>query len=602
VAALAAYALVPVPYNALAHGDWPALLAFAAAPWVLSLVMRLSDQLPFPPTDGPRVVGRTVGVGLLVAVVAAFVPSWLFVVPLVGVALAVGSLLAGQVATGIRLLAVVLGASVVAVVLLLPWSAGVLHSRVEAFGVPAGSAGRLGLGDILRLHTGPVGSQPLGWALLVAAALPLVIGRSWRLAWGARLWTVALGSFALAWAGSRGWVPAPPPEDLLVFAAAALASCVALGAVSFELDLPGYRFGWRQLASGVAAVAVVVAGIPMLVASGNGRWDLPSAGTSSVLGFLPTAAGGDYRVLWVGAPSDLPLASQYLAKGVGYATSFDGEPDETDQWAPPRSEGSALLATQIRRSSMGLTTQLGHLLAPFAVRYIVVADREAPAGSGGDSTPIPPAILDGLATQTDLQAVDVGTGETVYVNSAWAPARAVVGSAVIPVVDAPEARQSELLGLAPIAANARPVLVGSHPDRARGTVAGGSLVTVSASHSDTWRLRVGGRSIRPAPAYGWAMSFRVPSGAGSSATATLSAGTSIGARIGQIVEIVLAVLAIGYLVFDRRRRLERPAEVVRPEWFVPLAVLRRPVSRGGSRSGLTAGDSDLDGEELWIDD
>jgi GT2 family glycosyltransferase len=599
VAALLVYAAVPVPYNALAHGDWPALAAYAAAPWVLSLVARLSDDWPFPPTLSRRAGGRVVGVGLLVALVAAFVPSWLLVVPMVGVGLALGSLLAGQVATAVRTMAVAVGAGVVAAILLLPWSAGVLHSRVAAFGVPAASSQRLGLGQILRFHTGPVGSQPLGWALLAAAALPLVIGRSWRLAWAARMWMVALVCFALAWAGSRGWIPSPAPEDLLVFAAAALAGATALGAVAFELDLPGYRFGWRQLASGVAAVAVVVAAVPTLAAAGNGRWDLPSAGASSVLGFLPSPQSGDYRVLWIGQPDALPLASQYLQDGVGYATSFDGEPTQADLWAPSRTDGSAVLATELRRSEDGLTTQLGHLLAPFGVRYLVVPDRDGPSGSGSEAALVPAAVLDGLSAQTDLQAVDIDPDETVYINAAWAPARAVVDPSVAAVAAAPAAAQPRLLGLADLAGGTRPVLTGSRPDYARGPVAAGATVTVAASRTSSWSLRVDGRTVGPQPAYGWSMRFTVPAGA--TGTATLSAGTSTGARVGQIVDVVLWGLAVAVLILDRRRRLSRPPELVRPEWFVPLVLPRRASTRSGSRSGLTGGDSDLGSDELWID-
>jgi GT2 family glycosyltransferase len=599
VAALIVYALVPVPYNALAHGDWPALLAYAGAPWVLSMIVRLSDQLPFPPTTARGVIGRTVGIGVVVALVAAFVPSWLLVVPMIGVALALGSLLVGQSGTAARTLTVSIGSAVVAAVLLAPWSIGVLHSRVAMFGVKVGPSGRLGFGQVLRMHTGPIGTQPLGWALLAAAALPLAIGRSWRLAWAARLWMVALASFGLVWAGSRGWVPTPPPEDVLAFAAAALAGSVALGAVAFELDLPGYRFGWRQLASGVAAIAVIVAGVPTMIAAGNGRWDLPNADATSVLGFLPGSSGGDYRVLWLGAPAGLPMASQYLADGVAYATSFDGEPNEADQWTPPRTSGSTVMAVDLRRATLGLTTQLGHLLAPYAVRYIIVPNHDGPAGSGAEATPVGASVLAGLATQTDLASVSSDANYTVYSNAAWAPVRAVVSASLDPVLRASQARQSVLLGQTDVGGASRPVLTGGQLDHVTGPVSGGTTIAVSSSRSDSWSLRVDGRKISSSPAYGWAMSFNVPTG--TSGTATLSAGTSLGPRVGQIVELALWGVALAVLIGDRRRRVDGTPELVQPEWFVPLTVHRRFRTRAGSRSGLAAGDSDLDSDELWID-
>ena len=312
LAALIAYAVVPVPYNALARGDWAGLLAYAAAPWVISAVARLSDEIPFPVTAARRTVGRVVGLGLLVAIVGSAVPSYVFVVPITGAALLAGSALAGRAKQGLQMLGVSVGAAVVAVVLLLPWSATVLGSRAAALGVSSAPDLHLSFTQLLTFDTGPVGRGPLGWALLIVAALPLVVGRGWRLAWAIRLWTVAVVFFWVTWAGMRGWLPALPPNVGLASAAAALAGSAALGAVAFELDLPGYRFGWRQLAAGVAAIALGVAAIPMLIASGQGRWNLPNADASSVLSFLPSTSQGDYRVLWVGAPSALPLAGRQL--------------------------------------------------------------------------------------------------------------------------------------------------------------------------------------------------------------------------------------------------------------------------------------------------
>ncbi|MDQ2754918.1 MAG: hypothetical protein M3R71_05145, partial [Actinomycetota bacterium] len=300
VAAMVVYATVPVAFDALARGHWDGLVVYAAAPWVLGALGRLSGEIPHPPTRTNRIGGRVLGLGVLVAVVAAFVPSFVFVVVVIGLALLAGGLLAGRPSSGLRVAAVALVASVLAVVLLAPWSGDVLLSRTTAFGVIPGPSGRLGLGQVLRFHTGPIGAGPLGWALLAAAALPLVIGRSWRLAWATRLWMVALACFGLTWGGLRGWFPVPAPEVLLAPAAAALAGAVALGVVAFELDLPGYRFGWRQLASGVAAVAAIVAAVPALTGVGGGRWHVPSKDATSAVAFLPDNHGGDYRVLWVG--------------------------------------------------------------------------------------------------------------------------------------------------------------------------------------------------------------------------------------------------------------------------------------------------------------
>lgn len=418
VAAMVVYAIVPLPYNALAGGRWPGLLAYAAAPWTLGIIGRLSALVPFPPSLTPRLTGRVVGLGILTALVGAFAPSWLYVVLIIGVALLAGSLLVDRVAA-VRLVAVPAAGVAAALVLLAPWSLRVLGNGTDTFGVFGGPAVRLGLGEVLKFHTGPVGAGPLGWGFLAAAALPLVIGRSWRLAWAARLWIVALACFAVAWAGLRGWVPVPDPEVVLAPAAAALASAVALGAVAFELDLPGYRFGWRQAASGLAAVAVLVAAVPMVIASGDGHWKIPTSDANVALGFLSGEAQGNYRVLWVGAPQALPLASRPLSTGFGYATSFGGTPDVTYLWASSQVGPIGSLADDLRLSAARRTTTLGHLLAPMEVRYIVVPDRTGPAGSGGVPVPRPTAIVDGLGLQTDLLSVSPDTSYSVYINAAW---------------------------------------------------------------------------------------------------------------------------------------------------------------------------------------
>ncbi len=601
LAALIVYATVPVPYDALARGRWPGLIVYAGAPWVLAAIGRLSGDVPYPATTGRATTGRVIGLGVLVATVASVAPAYIFVVVAIGVALLAGSFLTGTVRVGVRCLGIAAAAAVVAAILLLPWSASVLTSRAATFGVAPTGAARLGLGQLLLFHTGPVGNGVLGWALLIAAALPLLIGSSWRLAWAARLWMVALTCVGLTWAGSRGWIPAPDPEVLLGPAAAALAGAVALGAVAFELDLPGYRFGWRQLASGVAAAGVVIAAVPAVQGAGSGRWDLPSADASSVLGFLPAGKSGGYRILWVGAPGALPLPSNFLEEGFGYATSFDGLPDTTDLW-PARPGGSTpVLAADLRLVAARSTTKLGHLLAPLAVRYIVVPNHMGPSGSGAATVPTPGRLLQGLGQQTDLQALGADSNYTVYVNAAWAPARTILSPASAGALRTPGAdsatvaRAVEQLDLA----GSRPVLPGS-VDQGRGDVPAPSIVYVASSPGG-WTLRVGGHDLAGTPALGAGESFRVPATASATTVrATLRAPSSAGDRAAQVAELLLWALVAAGLLFDRRRR-SGVEETVSPEWFAPLALRPTRHRRSGSNSGLAAGDADLGTEEVWID-
>jgi GT2 family glycosyltransferase len=598
IAAMIAYAVVPLQYNDLARGRWAGLVAYAAAPWLLSYLARLSAEVPFPSTTRGQIAARVAGLAVIVAVVAAVAISFLYVVLIVGMALLVGSALAGRVESGLRMLAVAVAATVGAFVLLLPWSGSVLGSRAVVLGPSSGPSGRLGLGEIMRFHTGPFGSGVWGWALLVVAALPLLIGSGWRLAWAARLWLVALACFFVAWAGLRGWVPALPAEVVLAPAAAALAGSAALGAAAFELDLPGYRFGWRQVAATVAGLALAVAVIPWMVGSSGGRWHLPSADASSVLSFLPDSQNGDYRVLWVGAPEALPLASRHLERGMAYGTSFDGEPGLADIWLPGSPGATGVLAADLHLVEGRLTTKIGHLLAPTGVRYLVIPNHNGPSGSGAIAVAQPSALISGLALQTDLQLVDVGDPNyTVYDNSAWAPARAVLSPAAVAAAGSTATRPLQQLDLS----TSQPVLTGRTP-YPQGSVPAGSTVYVASTRSGAWRLRAGSASVTPQPAFGWAMSFAVPGTGAASVTASLGYRAPFWTRAGQILVIALWVAVLLWICLDLRRRRNRDidSEVVDPAWFTKVKPRPARPRRTRARSGAV-GSVERESDEVWTD-
>ncbi|HET9076285.1 MAG TPA: glycosyltransferase [Acidimicrobiales bacterium] len=597
IAAAVFYAVVPVPYNALARGHWPALVVLAATPWFLSVLIRLSNLVPAPVTSLGRVPGRLVGLAMLVAATASVAPSFLYVVPIVGLALMAGSTLAGRPVAALRAFGLTVGAAVIGFVLLLPWSATVLGSRAAVLGPTSGSAGQLGLGQILRFHTGPYGGGWWEWLLLAAAALPLLVGREWRLEWAARLWAVALVFFGLAWAGSRGWLPPLPVEVALAPAAAALAGSTALGVAAFELDLPGYRFGWRQAAAAAAGLCLLLAAVPFVVAAGGGRWDTPAGDVSSPLAFLPGHHAGDYRVLWVGSPDSLPLASRQLEPGMAYATSWDGLPSLADDWVAGDSGAAGQLSSDLRLVEHGLTTKLGHLLAPTGVRYLVIPNHLGPTGSGGPPVPVPSALVAGLGLQTDLHMLNVGDSDYyVYQNDAWAP---VLNYLPTPAqsVAAQGSTAQRALGETDLAA-ARPALTsGPTPGR----VAPGAVLFDGSTYSAGWRLQVPGHRLAPARAFGWAMSFRVPAGPGGQPEpAHLRYSGPFLVRGGDILQVILWGLAVVFAVRDLRRRHRSGAapETSELEWFLPATpAAPRRTARTRAREAASAGAP----EEVWTD-
>ncbi len=350
----------PIPYNALANGSWSGLLLYAAAPVLIGRLARASRLAPFGPVGGepgPRVRAPSLRrdvltIGLVTALVGAVLPSVLVITVVLAAAIVVGSFLVFTThGDGRVLIAGVLGA-LVGALLHLPWTLDFVGSGATLasfLGIDRGE-GTLGFDELLRFETGPIGAAPVGYVLLVAAALPLLIGRGWRHGWAVRGWTIALAFWGIAWAGQEGWLDfgLPASDVLLAPAAAGLALAAGLGVSAFELDLPGYRFGWRQLASGVAAVAVLVATLPVLTAAIDGAWSMPAGDPARALRSLDEAvAEVPSRILWLGDPDVLPLGGWELDPGLAYATTSRGTP-------PRRISGQATTTSRLRCSPMHL--------------------------------------------------------------------------------------------------------------------------------------------------------------------------------------------------------------------------------------------------------
>jgi hypothetical protein len=559
MAASAAYLAIPLPYDSLAHGDWSALVAYAGAPWVLARLSAATGLVPFAagqrPEGGRRAQAahwarKVVGLGVLVAVVGAFAPAAGLVALLSGLGLLLGGALAGDGRRGARALALSLGGVGVAVLLALPWSFDVLSSagRLGAFGPQL--TGHLTPFDLLRFRTGPAGGSPLSWAIVAAGLVPLLVGRGWRLTWAIRFWTVAVLCLAVAYVGEQGWLGNSPPgaDILLSGAGVAVAACVGLGVASLSADLSAFRFGWRQLISIAASCGLLLGLLPALWATVGGRWELPAAGFDQVLGWMPTShTDGGYRVLWVGQPASLPLGSWRLSQGVAYATSENGFPNGEYLWPGPDPGPARLLGSDLTLADRGLTTQLGHLLAPMAVRYVVIPAQLAP-GPGVAPATVPPSLVGGLLAQGDLRQVPSDPSVLVLENTAFAPERALLppAAAAASLSRNPAVAQSTTLR------GATPVLPGQGL-RVTGSIPRGRIFLSVASSSE-WQLLVGGRPAPSREAFGWARSFLVSSGG----PTVLRQRAPAGHEVALTAELVLVLLSVGFLL-RRPRPLATPS-------------------------------------------
>jgi GT2 family glycosyltransferase len=509
VVGLIAYAAIPVGYNAIATGRWSGLVVWAAAPAIVCRLARATGRAPYR-----RLLRRryeVLSLGLLTAIVSAFVPFAAIVVVVVAVGLVAGTVL---VATGRgtgRVLTDALLAVGIAAVLNAPWTVG-LATGLDW--TPVGGvqgAERLDWGELLRFNTGPFGAPFFGWAFLVAAALPLLIGRGWRLAWAARGWAVAVVCWALAWAGEQSWFPVnlSAPEVLLAPAAVGLALATAIGPVAFDIDLPGYRFGWRQIAAGVAVVAGVVGLVPLTLGVIDGRWRAPEAGFDPLLSFLDSEQDeGAFRVLWIGDPDVLPVAGRELREAVAYGTSDEGLPEIGDRWLAEPEGPVAIIDDSITVAEARQTSRLGRLLAPMGIRYLVVPEDAAPGQPG--RRPIP-GLVSALSQQLDLVRVDVDPQIHVFRNAAWVPERSSLSNGALPTDEVALDDYVSYANGRPIT-GATPVLTeGDGHASWRSEMPAGD-VYVASTGSGNWVLDVGGTPGERRQVYGWANAFSVAAG------------------------------------------------------------------------------------------
>ena len=560
--AVIAYLAVPLPYNAVTSGRWSGLAAWAAMPWLLTELVRLSGLAPFgsepdesAPIPATRVRTEILKLAILLALVAAFVPVVAVVLLVAAVGLVAGCVLSGGLNGATRAAGAALVAVVAALVLHVPWSLDLLSGGWSAVaGVAPDAARAHGFGPLMRFELGPMGSAPLGWAFAVAAALPLAIGRAWRFSWAVRLWAVALTCAVVAWAGERGWVPLrlESPDVLLAPAALALAVAAALGAAAFDLDLPGYRFGWRQGASLVAGAVLVVGVLPVLAGIPDGRWQLTDEEVARSLGWMDAEArNGAFRVLWLGDPAALPLDGWRLDDGLAYATSRDGPPDVTDLLPGSPSSATRAIARSLALAERGDTARLGRLLAPMAVRYIVVPVERSTGEERPGRFPVPAVLTRALVSQIDLRLLPSDPGVAVYENTSWGPGRAVLPDRL----NGPVPRQ---LGAGADLSGGRPVLTGGGPVRFRGAVPDGRVLVAEAP-SSRWRLEVEGDASPRQGAYGVANAY----GPGAGGRALLRYRTPFVRYAAIVVQLALWVAAMRALSTFRRRAVQVEALVHR---------------------------------------
>ncbi len=385
--------------------------------------------------------------------------------------------------------------------------------------------GRLSL-FALTTERGWLATASIGVA--IAAVLVLLVGRGWRLRWGSLGWVLAAASWLAVAGADRVWPGAdlPPVQLMLAPGAIGLAMSIGLGVASFDTDVLGGRFGWRQMASGFATVAFVAATLPFLGHLLDGRWGQSSTDLETTVRALEPDGTPQFRVAWVGRRDELPTISQDLQRnglGIGLTTGFRPTPD--DQTSSPSSVQERAIVGQIAAALDGESHALGRILAAQSVQYVVVL-HDAEARSIEPATDIASTIRS-LGEQLDLEPLEGFRGLRVFRTPPARPLRAVAS------------RTGESLG------DLSPAFDAGHPPSLfTGQAPENSSVILGLGGSD-WVLETPSSTINPIVADG-----RQRFDVGSGGTASLRYDTPVRYRLA----IVLQLLAIVVLTLMARGR------------------------------------------------
>ncbi len=589
ITALVVYAAVPLPSQLLANGRWAALVCYAAAPWALNHLRRIAGI----DTTGSRhdeaverwvvVAGRkqlrwAAQLTLLTAVVVAFAPSFALLLVLIGVLMGAATLLCGgSPLAAAKLAGAALGAAVVALIANLPWAASLSGSDgwTSIVGVPVSSARSLGVGHLARFLADEGGLGVVATLLFLPVLAAPLVARAWRFTWAIRAAALVFGFGALAILDDRAALPVrmPEPGVLLVPVAIGVALAAACLVAAFQDDVLGGSFGWRQPLGLLAGIGVVVGIVPGAFAVTDGGWGTPDRTLVSVLSQLPVnPPEGNYRVLWIGDPLAIPVASYTYQPGVGYALTDDGQLTIDDYWSGRPTPVEDEVATALRQMAAGVTLRGGRLLAQYGIRYVIVPLADGANGTIGAPLPTPSGLVDVLEDQLDLAApLTRPPNYLIYENSAYTPTRSVLSA------EGAQASQ-EAGGEAMASADLRgsvPFGVGG-PDIGEftGDVVAGTL-HVAVPYDSNWSLSVDGAKVPARRAFGSTLAFDVPTGG----RATLSYNTPLSHLLWLTLQL-LVCLALGSVasrftlagVRQRRRPIARIVDTA------PVADLTAPLA------------------------
>ena len=361
VAALA-YGISAVPRNAVAGGRLGPLVLYALLPHIVLLVARAGR---FPGLIG---TGRRSLLGLVIvtAIAGAWYPPSLVVGVVVAVTLVIAGLFAGGAGAGFRCVGAALAGFGGALVLLMPWSAQLVDARTDRAMAGLSFRPQLDLVHVVTLRTGPNGAGIASWALVVAAAAALLLASGPALAWVTRSWVLAVAGYAAVYLPARlaPHTAVAAPEAGLALAALGLAIAAGFAVGALGDLLARARFSLRHAVGYVAVAGIIVASFGFLGDVFDGRWRSSVGWTDTVAFSQDRLSQGEFRILWLGDSSVLPLEPVQIDQTLSYTLTRNGPGDARALLRAKASSADRVISRAVRVAIAGDTSRLGRMLAP----------------------------------------------------------------------------------------------------------------------------------------------------------------------------------------------------------------------------------------------
>lgn len=551
------YAALPVPYLAFGAGRWSVLVVYAAVPWFARCFV-VAGRGPV----GARLTQSFAAAVLVTSFAAAFNPTAAVLMGGMAVAWVAADAVAGvPVRSALRVARLAAVALLGAIVLNVPWSLTFFGDNwaLRTFGAPDDSAGAAGLWSVVRLGGASMPLGSLAVVLLLPLVLALFVARAERALWAIRGGFLVVPALAAALAIDRGTAGAVLPDvDYLlpVVGLGAAIGAMALVAELVEGVLVGVQRAQRVLA--VLAVTVSTVGaVPAVLRTVDGRWNQPSTTTAQLLAQLPVnPPEGDFHVAYVGTRGMLPIGGHPLVDDLYVAVADDGPVSASDYWQPLDNALIESLDGALVAAVNTSTVRAGRLLAPLAVRYVVVPIA-LPGEAPEEPDPGIARVLEGLSGQLDMRRVFSSASLAIFENRAWIPLMSVLDddSAVLSTrAGADELLSAQLAIRGPIqmdgATSSSPAFV----DR--------WTVHLASPFSERMALNVGGVKVQSRIAFGGTTAFDSPV-SGVARLEFRTEGSHRGLVALQALVWLAALVASADLGRYRRRSLSlRPAPVV----------------------------------------